>query len=278
MRKLNTQKEPNTILVAIMNNPKDFLIAKEQGWYRIPYGKETTPLIVRDNTVKTIAFYHTSKFKKYKFTIQFMAEVQGISMVTRQELFPDELASSTKINNSYYKLELGSLLPLARPIISKRHRRVLFIPTTQTKFETTQQLQLPEINYLFNDSPLEDLLYQKMLEHKIVAERQFYVHKKGQRWILDFAIHCKEKDINVECDGFKYHYATMEQKEYDNIRNNDLNSEGWHVLRYNEKQLSYQIDATIKEIKKTIKKCGDLKYPIDGGIDFTGVDPQLRLF
>ncbi len=277
MRKLNTQKQANTVLIAIMNNPKDFLIAKEQGWYRIPYGKQTTPLIVRDGTVKVIAFYHTSKFKNYKFSIRFMAEVQAISVVSRQVLFPNESASSTKASNEYYKLEIGPLMPLAKPIISKRHRRVLFIPTTKTKFETTQQLLLPEINYLYNDSPLEDLLYQKMLEHKIVAERQFYVHKKGQRWILDFAIHCRDKDINVECDGFKYHYATIEQKEYDNIRNNDLNSEGWHVLRYNTKQLNDSMDTTIQEIKKTIKKCGDLKYPIDGGINFSD-GPQLRLF
>ena len=237
MRKTKLYKELNTILIAIMNNSADFLIVKNEAWYRIPFGKKTTPLIVRDGTVDKIAFYHTSIFKEYKFSIRFMAEVKNSSIVSRKDLFPNELSSSTKARNKYYKLELGPLEELPKPIISKRHRRVLFIPTTKTKFEETLQLKIPEINYLYNDSPLEDLLYKKMLEHKISAERQFYLHKKGKRWILDFAIQCHQKDINVECDGFKYHYATIEQKEYDNKRNNDLNSEGWHVLRYNTKQL-----------------------------------------
>ena len=280
MRKTKRYKEPNTILIAIMNNAADFLIVKNKAWYRIPFGKKTTPLIVRDGTVDKIAFYHTSKFKEYKFSIRFMAKVKNSSVVSRKDLFPNELPSSTKARNKYYKLELGRLWNYCQNQLSANgHRRVLFIPTTKTKFEETLQLKNPEINYLYNDSPLEDLLYKKMLEHKISAERQFYLHKKGKRWILDFAIQCHQKDINVECDGFKYHYATIEQKEYDNKRNNDLNSEGWHVLRYNTKQLHYEMDDTIKEIKKTIKKCGDLKYPLEDGIDFWDKDTsQLRLF
>lgn len=278
MSKKNTQKEPNTILIAIMNNAKDFLVAQNEGWYRIPHGKQTTPLIVRDNTVQKIAFYHTSKFKDYKFSVRFVAEVKEIAVVSRKELFPKEMETHPKAKNKYYRLSLGPLKLLSKPIVSNRHRRILFISTTETKFQKTLELANPEINYLYNDSPLENLLHQHLLDHKIVAERQFYVHKKGQRWILDFAIHCQNQNINVECDGYKWHYSTVEQKEYDNIRNNDLTSEGWQVLRYNTKQLENGMNATIAEIKKTIRNCGDLKFPMVQGINFSNNSSQLRLF
>ncbi len=55
------------------------------------------------------------------------------------------------INRRYYQLLLGNLQPLPKPILSRRLRRITFIPTTRKKFKTAI-----EINDLWDESPLED--------------------------------------------------------------------------------------------------------------------------
>ena len=54
------KKVENTVLVALMNNERDFKIAMSRHWYRIPV--KSAPPIVRNYEIKFIAFYHTQKF------------------------------------------------------------------------------------------------------------------------------------------------------------------------------------------------------------------------
>lgn len=281
MRTMRKHTLKNTVLIALMNSPKDFLLVQKEGWYRIPQ-MERTPKMVVDGTIKYIAFYHTSKFNKEKYSIQYYAKVVNITMASRQELFPNELLTHPKAKKVYYKIQMEQLLPLVRPIISHRPRRITFIPTSEEKFFHTIQLKEPEINFLFNDSPLENLLHQKLMENCIFPERQYFLHDRDKKnnWILDFALFCKKTNINIECDGMTYHYKTTEQKLYDNKRNNNINGKDWKVLRYPTKDLTENMEATITQIKKAIDKNGgiqDLKnkrsyyYVIN-------TNSQLRLF
>ncbi len=278
MRK-NTLK--NTVLIALMNSPKDFLLLKKEGWYRIPK-MERTPKMVVDGRIKYIAFYHTSKFKKDKYSIQSYAKVIDIKLVSRQELFPTESLNHPKARKTYYKIQINQLLPLVRPIISQRPRRITFIPTSEEKFFHTIQLKEPEINFLFNDSLLENLLHQKLMEHRIFPERQYFLHDKDKKnnWILDFALFCKKTNINIECDGMAYHYKTTEQKLYDNKRNNHINGKDWKVLRYPTKDLTENMEATITQIKETIDKNGGIQDPKNKRSYYyvINTNPQLRLF
>ena len=75
-----------------------------------------------------------------------------IREVCRWELFPDEPEDS-KSQRRYYKLELSPLSRLEQPILSRRLRRITFIPTTWEKFTSAS-----EINDLWDESPLEDRL------------------------------------------------------------------------------------------------------------------------
>jgi len=281
---MKTMRKPiikNTVLIALMNSPKDFLLVQKEGWYRIPK-MERTPKMVKDGTIKYIAFYHTSKFKKERYSIQFYARVLNIRLVSRRELFPNESLNHPKAKKVYYKIQMDQLLRLVRPIISHRPRRITFIPTSKEKFFHTIQLKEPEINFLFNDSPLENLLHERLVENRIFPERQYFLHDKNKdkNWILDFALFCKNANINIECDGMTYHYETTEQKLYDNARNNNINVKGWKVLRYPTKELTENMEETITEIKTAIDKNGGIQDPKNKRSYYYVINnnPQLRLF
>ena len=58
---------------------------------------------------------------------------KNISVVKRKVLSPN-LMDDAKAENEYYKIEFNKLIKLPSPIISRRHRRVLFITTTFKRF------------------------------------------------------------------------------------------------------------------------------------------------
>jgi len=236
------KSKKNEILVALLPEPGDFEIAKIYNWYRIPV--ISAPKIIRDKSLKYIAFYHPKVFDKEKFTIRWYAKVSSISVVTRRELFPNQHID-LKAENHYYKINFEPLLRLPQPIVSLRPRRILFIPTSEEKF-----FNASEINHLFNESPLEEVLWDKFIETKITAERQFYFTYNYRHFVLDFAIFCKNKNINVECDGDKFH-TEIKSIQKDKQRNNILESKGWSVLRFTTNDIVYNLDNSFNP------HCGD---------------------
>jgi very-short-patch-repair endonuclease len=267
------KKKPNTVLVAIMNSKVDFAIAKTEGWYRIPV--KSAPLIVKNGSLHLLAFYHTKIFEEYPYSVRFYGVVKNITIVNRKELFPNEPVN-IKTEKEYYKLEFSKLLELERPIVSQRGRRIVFIPTSREKF-----FNATEINHLFNDSELEDILWGKLQEKKIEAERQFFYQtdEKGY-YILDFAIFCKNRNIDVECDGDEFHNR-IEAVAYDKNRNNFLESKGWSVLRFTTKNITSELGKTVNIICDTVNNYGGVQ-------DTTRLDeyryvrqdndPQFRIF
>jgi very-short-patch-repair endonuclease len=241
----------NNCLVAIMNSKTDFAIANTYYWYRIP--EKNAPEIVRNNSVKYIAFYHTKVFEKEKFTIQWFSQVEKISLIKRKDLFPEQ-KRDLKRNNKYFKIEIGKLNRLPNVIFSQRPRRILFIPTSEEKLFGSQ-----ETNFLFNDSPLEEKLWSEFVKSKITAERQYFIeHKKDQNFILDFAIFCKSRNINVECDGDEYH-TEKEDVFKDKKRNNILESKGWSVLRFTRDDINNDLETSVGVVNDTINKYGGIE-------------------
>jgi hypothetical protein len=60
-------------------------------------------------------------------------------VTTRRQLLPDE-ADHPRANDCYYKLELGPLERLPRPIPSHRLRRITFIATTLDRLLNAQEI------------------------------------------------------------------------------------------------------------------------------------------
>ncbi|MCD6286917.1 MAG: hypothetical protein J7M39_13490 [Anaerolineae bacterium] len=115
-------------LIAILNNPNDLAILQHQRWYRIPV--RTAP---KRWPPKLLAFYQTRIFGDEAYAVRYYGSVREIREVGRAELFPHE-APNAKSDKRYYQILLDNLNTLAQPIISRRWRRIVFIPTTIEKF------------------------------------------------------------------------------------------------------------------------------------------------
>jgi hypothetical protein len=117
---------PDTALVfvAIMPSPKDLEIARVLGWYRIPM--RMAPKIV---DVDYIVFYQTGSFPKgHGSLIECYAEVLGHELTTRAELIRDE-PNHPHAKEEYYKLQLGQLDLLPKPIPAGKWKRITFFYT-----------------------------------------------------------------------------------------------------------------------------------------------------
>jgi very-short-patch-repair endonuclease len=237
------------VLVAIINNKLDFAILRDQLWYRIPVSsvqkwiKERWP-------PKWLAFYQTIAFGAEKHAVNYFGEVLDIREVRRWQLFRNE-PRDEKSNRLYYKISVKSIQPLPKPIYSRRYRRIIFIPTTWEKF-----VNASEINDLFDESSLEDKLWSEFKQHNIQAERQEFVIARKNDYALDFAVYCAKGNIDIETDGDFWH-ANPEKAEQDNLRDHDLNTEGWKILRFSEKQIREQAASyCVETVSENINKLG----------------------
>jgi very-short-patch-repair endonuclease len=245
-------RNPHTrVLVGVLNHPNDFKIARDEHWYRIPVGSahkwvgDRWPPMV-------LAFYQTKVFEEEAYAIRYYAEVIEVREATRRELFPSE-PRNRKSGNRYYQLMLAPLRQLARPIPSRRWRRIVFIRTTWEKFTTAA-----EINDLFDESPLEDRLWKELKRLELLPERQEFVTANGKDYALDFAFYCVKGKLDVETDGDQWHGDRARIPE-DNRRDNDLETGGWKLLRFNSHVLNEQMtEYCIPEIVKNIQRLGGL--------------------
>jgi very-short-patch-repair endonuclease len=263
-------------LVAIINSLLDFTIAREKHWYRIPVGSKEKWLKERWPP-QWLALYQTRVFGQEAYAINYYAKIINILQVYRWQLFPDQ-PRDERSERLYYQLFLEPLRPLPKPILSRRRRRIVFIPTTWEKF-----LNASEINDLYDESVLEDRLWTALKWLQIPAERQELITVKDRNYFLDFAIYCASGKLNVETDGDEWH-ASPGKAALDNLRDNNLESEGWHQLRFTTQQIQEQMAAyCVPKIVDTINNLGGLKddgkfMPRKINLDSPGGAYQLGLF
>jgi very-short-patch-repair endonuclease len=264
------------VLVAIVNNPEDMRLAREAGWYRIPVASARKWLGDRWPPHR-LAFYQTKVFDSEAYAINYYAAVRSIRTVSRMDLFPDTPRDHPKANRRYYQLLLGELRSLPQSIISRRLRRIVFIPTTFEKFNSAV-----EINDLWDESPLEDRLWAIFKRAQIRAERQYPVEIGDHIYFLDFAIFCNQGKINVETDGDTWHIGP-EPALVDRQRDNNLASRGWRVLRFNTTEIhEHPVDYCVSKVMDTINRLGGLDHTTGVPVRYEPSDPlgpqQLSLF
>jgi hypothetical protein len=107
-----------------MPEPRDLEIARLLGWYRIPL--RTAPKVI---AVDYLAFYQTGAFGNEKWRIQYVAPVRGHELTTRAELLRDE-PDHARAREEYYRIQIGALERLSRPILADKWRRITFLYTT----------------------------------------------------------------------------------------------------------------------------------------------------
>lgn len=112
------------ILVVLLNNRRDLEIARVLGWYRIPL--RSAPKVI---AVDYLAFYQTAAFREERWQIRWIAPVRGHELTTRLELLRDE-PDHPRARQEYFKVQIGPLMDLPRPIPAANWRRITFLYTT----------------------------------------------------------------------------------------------------------------------------------------------------
>jgi len=113
------------ILIAVLPNPRDLDIARLLGWYRIPL--RSAPKVV---DVDYLAFYQTGAFPPPDGgRINYLARVNGHELTTRGELFREDCPQE-RVNEEYFKIQIGGLEALNSPIESGHWKRLTFLYTT----------------------------------------------------------------------------------------------------------------------------------------------------
>ncbi len=148
------------LLVAVMPSPRDLEIARVLGWYRIPF--RFAPKIVQ---VDYLAFYQPASFgKAHANCIEYFSEVRGVELALRKEIIRDE-PDHPRANEEYYKLQLGKLERLQKPIPADKWKRIAFLYTTGELFARARI-----INDLVVKSEERKILWHSLCEKACESE------------------------------------------------------------------------------------------------------------
>lgn len=161
------------ILVGILPDRRDLDIARLLGWYRIPL--RSAPKIV---SVDVVAFYQTSAFgKEHQWRIESFAEVRGVELTTRRELLKDE-ANHPRAGEEYYKLSLGTVQLMGKPILAGMWKRITFLYTTGEYFYRAKT-----INDLVVRSDEREQLWHSLRERAL--KEKYYQSEELPEFLLD---------------------------------------------------------------------------------------------
>ncbi len=153
------------VLVAYVPTPADLRLIVEEGWYRIPQSAAPKGL-----HAEYFAFYLGSAFGPEKWAIHHYAQRLGHELAVRRNLFPNEL-DHARADQLYYKVQLGPLQRLARPIMSLHWRRVTFIHTTWDRLVTAVEIN----DLLLDGDAYVDRAFAILREgESSLAEREIY--------------------------------------------------------------------------------------------------------
>ena len=148
------------VLVCLLPTPRDMEIARLLGWYRIPL--RTAPKVV---AVDYLAFYQPGAFGERAGQIEYVAQVRGHELVTRAELLRDEM-DHPRANEEYFKVQIGPLERLSKPIVAEKWRRLTFLYTTGEYL-----LRAKTLNELVVQSEERALLWQSLRERAEQAQQ-----------------------------------------------------------------------------------------------------------
>lgn len=271
---MKRNKEKDTV-IGVLKSVRDLPIAIHDKWYRIPV--KSAPIIVRDNKIKYLSLYQGKIFKESSSQIKWYGGVKKITVHKRIELLPQEIYD-INANEDYYKIELEEITKLPEPIRTIRPRRINFIVTAFNKF-----IKAKELNEVFLESYIEEKVWDVLKSESIDAERQYefcYREKKREKFFrLDFALFCKERNIDLECNGDQYHHENKEDIKRDKARDRILQKKGWSVSRLTKDDINTNLTGCINELKETIDNLGGLQDKFNPSIyKYISKSDQLRLF
>lgn len=145
------------VLVAVMNNAEDLRRAASEGWYRIPQRRAP-----RRIGADFLAFYQTGAFgDEQAHHVTYFAPTRRYRLLTRREMLPAE-GEHPRADEYYYRIDIGPLQRLERPVPATALRRVTFIHTTLERLLTAG-----DVRELFYAEDPFDKLWSALREHRL---------------------------------------------------------------------------------------------------------------
>lgn len=231
---------PSPVLVVVLTRPKDLQIAREEGWYRIPARHAPRRL-----AAEYLAFYLTGAFGEERWAVRYYAAVRRYHLATRAELLPDE-PNHPRAHDLYYRVEIGPLQELPRPIPSHRLRRITFIMTDLERLFAAR-----EINDLWIGDRRQDLLWQELKRHHLEAERGLEVRDGRAIYQVDFAIPCAQGTVAIQV-GTEEDGISPLDRAWDGI----LRERGWQVLRFARRELDEALARCVERVVVAVQRQG----------------------
>lgn len=182
------------VLVGVMPDPADLVVAQEQHWYRVPVKHAPTGI-----HAEYVAFYFTKKYpEELRWGIHFYARRTGHEMVKRVDLLPDQ-PDHPCAQQEYYKLQLGPIKHKEPPIVSVRWRRITFIQTTWDRFVNAR-----EVNDLYStDKQFVDRVYHALKNRGIQPDRNVVIKEGDRRYLVDILIPCQDGAVMISTQDEK---------------------------------------------------------------------------
>ncbi|HEY4689006.1 MAG TPA: hypothetical protein VIK33_06820 [Anaerolineae bacterium] len=219
----------SSVLVSVMNDPRDLEIARRQGWYRIP--QRSAPKFFPP---EFIAFYLTRPFGEDACSVRWYAQVRGHELAARRDLLPDE-PDHPRAPDPYYKVQLGPLCELPHPIPSQRWRRLTFILTTGERLFAAW-----EINDLVIGSREQDRMWRALKEAGLHAERD---DETPSRQRVDFLLPCQYGEVGIVVSD----EPSPDTPDY--------------VLRFTPRQINEALGECLYQVKAAVTERGGLSQP-----------------
>jgi hypothetical protein len=238
------------VLVAVVNSYRDFEVAREEGWYRIPLRRAPTRV-----GADYLAFYQTSVFGEERWAVNYYAPVRRYHIVSRRILLPGE-PDHPRADDLYYRIEIGSLRRLPRSIPSHRLRRITFIPTTLERLFGAE-----EINDLWCGTRDEEQLWRAFKERGLAAERRYPLTEGDEQRTADFALFCKNGRLAVCIESQLAIRNVRVIREHPLISEYEARALGWMMLRLESRDVVEPAAACLRTIMEVAERLGGVVTP-----------------
>ncbi|MBE2182840.1 MAG: hypothetical protein IAE89_05395 [Anaerolineae bacterium] len=116
------------VLIGVINRKRDLTAALQEHWYRIPLARFRGVL-----DYEYLAFYLSGAVRQDGGGIYYYAHIQGIELLRRRDMLPQELAHK-RAAELYYRVALGQIGVKSPPILNPGRRAVTFLFTTWDRF------------------------------------------------------------------------------------------------------------------------------------------------
>lgn len=175
-----------TVLVAMVNNADDLRRAASEGWYRIPQRRAP-----RRIGADYLAFYQTGAFGKApeSRTITFYAPIRRYQLLTRAQLLPEE-ADHPRAEDYYFRIEIGPLMRLDRPVAAAKLRRLTFIHTTYERL-----ISAGDVTDLYGQDDSFDQLWQALHANRLRP----LANRLAGEWPADITLRTRGGYLGIRC-------------------------------------------------------------------------------